>query len=222
MRKFIDITLPLSGDLPVWPGSTGFALEQTQSLASGDGTNETRLETNVHFGTHIDAPLHFIEDGCPVDQLPLHVMIGPAVVAWLPNCSAVTAVELEKLKLPDETTRLLLHTDNSRLWANGEKCFYQNFVALTEDGARWVVDHGIDLIGIDYLSIQRFSDGPSVHRILLENQTVILEGLNLNAVEPGRYDLVCLPLRLEGAEGAPARAVLMKACNQNPEKESDR
>jgi len=215
MRDFIDITLPLSGDLPVWPGSSGFELQQTKSLTSGDAANETRLETNVHFGTHIDAPLHFIEDGCPVDRLALDVMIGPAVVAWLPNCPAVTAAELEMLRLPDGTRRLLLHTDNSRLWAHEEKIFCTNFVALTEDGAQWVVDHGIDLIGIDYLSVQPLSDEPGVHRILLENDTIILEGLNLNAVEAGSYELVCLPLRLVGAEGAPARAVLIKISNQN-------
>jgi arylformamidase len=215
MRDFIDITLPLSGDLPAWPGSSGFALQQTKSLTSGDEANETRLETNVHFGTHIDAPLHFIEDGCPVDRLALNVMIGPAVVAWLPNCPAVTAAELEMLRLPGGTRRLLLHTDNSRLWADEEKTFCTNFVALTEDGAQWVVDHGIDLIGIDYLSVQPLSDEPGVHRILLENDTIILEGLNLNAVEAGCYELVCLPLRLVGAEGAPARAVLIKVSNQN-------
>jgi len=214
MGNFIDITLPLSSDLPVWPGSTGFNLRQTQSLGAGDLVNETRLETDVHFGTHIDAPLHFIENGCPVDRLPLGGMIGPAVVACFPNCPAVTAAELETLELPDETRRLLLHTDNSRLWAHGKKSFCRNFVALTEDAAQWVVDHGIDLIGIDYLSIQRFSDGPDVHRILLENDTIILEGLNLNAVEAGIYELICLPLRLVGAEGAPARAVLRKASNQ--------
>ncbi len=215
MRDFIDITLPLSGDLPVWPGSTGFDLQQTQSMAAGDRVNETRLETNIHFGTHIDAPLHYIEDGCPVDRLALDVMIGPAVVAYLPSCPAVTASELETLGLPNETKRLLLHTDNSRLWANGEKSFQEDFVALTEDGAQWVVDHGIDLIGIDYLSVQPFSDGPGVHKILLENDTIVLEGLNLNAVEAGCYELVCLPLRLVGAEGAPARAVLINVHNHD-------
>ncbi len=210
MREFIDISLGTSPDLPVWPGSSGFSIRQERSLADGHLSNETRLEINSHFGTHVDAPLHFFESGRSVDRLPLEAMIGPALVVDLEGRRDVTADALEASKIPEGMNRLILRTDNSRYWNQGCSAFRKDYVALTDDGAQWIVDHGIRLVGIDYLSIQRFSGAPRVHQILLGHDVVVLEGLDLSGVPGGSYQLVCLPLRVLGAEGAPARAVLIK------------
>jgi len=208
MLKIIDISIPLQPGMPIWPGSGGFKLEQMQLLNAGDPANVSRLVFDVHVGTHVDAPWHFWEDGATVDQLPLETLIGPAVVAYLPEVNAITAYDMEGLDLPSGTERLLRHTRNSNLWVRGVTEFKKDYVALTADAARWVVDHGILLIGIDYFSIQRYQDGPAAHKILLEADVIILEGLDLASVQPGDYELILLPLKLIGAEGAPARAVL--------------
>ncbi len=206
--SFIDISVGLGPDFPRWPGSPGFSLEWFKRLENGDGCNNSRLHSDVHIGTHVDAPLHFIRDGKTVEQLPLDILIGPAWVAYLSDVTAVTAADLSALSLPDGTERLLLRTGNSTQWAVGERDFKPDFVALTEDAAHWVVEQGIRLLGVDYLSVQRYQDGPAVHQILLEAEVVIVEGLNLSHVEPGQYELICLPVKIVGAEGAPARAVL--------------
>ena len=194
--------------MPTWPGSSGFKIIRWQSIENGDPVNSSRLVCDVHVGTHIDAPHHFLPFGITTDQLPLEVLIGPAFVAYLPHLEVITARDLKTLKIPDETTRLLFHTDNSELWRIEKKEFYPNFAALTPGAAKWIVERGIRLVGVDYLSVQRYADGPETHRILLENETIIIEGLNLSGINSGFYELICLPLRIMGAEGSPARAVL--------------
>ena len=204
----IDISLPLRCDLPTWPGSVGFRLLPILRLATGDTANVSRLDCDVHAGTHIDAPWHFLDNGVTVEQLPLDILIGPAAICHLPELSVVTARDLTRLVLPAGTRRLLLRTRNSDWWAAGVKEFRENYVALSVDAAYWVVEQGIRLIGVDYLSVQRYEDNSITHQVLLKSGVIILEGLNLAAVRPGTYELICLPLRLVGAEGAPARAVL--------------
>ncbi|MBE9507205.1 MAG: cyclase family protein [Chloroflexi bacterium] len=207
--NYIDISVALHPDIPRWPGTPGFRLEWFKRLEAGDGCNNSRLDIDVHVGTHVDAPLHFVRKGKTVEQLALDVLIGPAQVVYLPDVTSVTAAVLSALTLPSDTTRLLLRTRNSAWWATGVQAFQPDFVALTEDAARWVVEHKIHLIGVDYLSVQRYQDGPAVHQILLGAEVVVVEGLNLAGVEPGQYELICLPLKIVGAEGAPARAVLV-------------
>lgn len=210
LTEIIDISVPLRPQMPTWPGSVGIGLTRTACLEAGDPTNVSRLDCDVHMGTHVDAPWHFLENGYTVEQLPLDVLIGPAVMAYLPKVSAVTASNLADLALPPSTRRLLLRTRNSELWAEGVTEFRKDYVALTADAARWVVDRDIRLIGVDYLSVQRYDDSPLTHQLLLEAGVVIIEGLNLANVQPGAYELICLPIRLVGADGAPARAVLRK------------
>jgi arylformamidase len=147
-------------------------------------------------------------DGVTVDELALDRLIGPAFVVDLPSVAAVTARDLNCLALPPETERLLIRTRNSALWAACVAEFDPDFVALTAGAAQWIVDRGIRLIGVDYLSVQRFGDPPLTHEILLRAGVLIIEGLDLSAVQPGTHHLICLPLRILGAEGAPARAVL--------------
>lgn len=208
LREFIDISVPLWSQMPIWPGSVGFRLTRTMCLEAGDPANVSQLDCDVHVGTHVDTPRHFVKGGSTVEQLPLNVFIGPVVVAHLPKVDAITDGDLAGLGLSLGTERLLLRTRNSELWAEGVTKFRKDYVALTADAAGWVVEQGIRLIGVDYLSVQRFDDGPLTHQILLEAGVFILEGLNLADVRAGSYELICLPLNLVGAEGAPARAVL--------------
>ena len=210
MPEIIDISVPLLPEMPVWPGDGGISIVPVKRMARGDKNNLSRLDCGVHAGTHVDAPWHFLDEGSTVEQLPLDALIGEAFVAYLPEVDIIAAETLARLTLPNGTTRLLLHTRNSELWERGVTEFRKNFVALTSDAAQWLVDHGIRLIGVDYLSVHRYGDGPLIHQILLGAGIIIVEGLNLTGVAPGKYELICLPLRLDGVDGAPARAVLRK------------
>jgi arylformamidase len=209
--KIIDISIPVNPDLPVWPGDPKIVLKRYRAISEGHASNDSKLACSVHSGTHVDAPLHFIEDGLTVEQLPLDVLIGPAYVADFPEADTITPDSLEALELPRETTRLLIKTRNSALWSDPHHQFNPDFVAINTDAANWVVKRGIRLIGIDYLSIQRYKDPePLTHRILLEAGVVIVEGLCLQDAQAGHYKLICLPIKLAGSEGAPARAVMIE------------
>ncbi|UCG14840.1 MAG: cyclase family protein [Deltaproteobacteria bacterium] len=208
--KFIDISLTLSPDIPIWPGSVGFRLTPTKRLEAGDTENVSRLDCDVHIGTHVDAPRHFLTNGATVEQLPLDVLIGQAFVGCVPEDDLVTRGKLAGLDIPNNANRLLLRTRNSHFWERGVSRFRKDYVALTAEAAHWVVERGIRLIGVDYLSVQCWQDPPRTHEVLLEAGVVILEGLNLAGVEEGTYDLICLPLKIAGAEGSPARAVLRR------------
>lgn len=212
MAKIWDITLPFRTDLPLWPGDPAPRTSLMKSMEGGYRCNVTRLEMGVHFGTHLDAPCHFIEGGKAVDALALDMLVGPCVVAGIPEAAAITPAHLDALDLPADTRRLLLKTRNSALWDRPDHPFFEDYAALTPDAARWVVDKGIGLIGIDYLSIQRFADDVSTtHIVLLDAEVIIVEGLDLRAVGPGPYALTCLPMKLAGADGAPVRAILTEA-----------
>jgi arylformamidase len=159
----------------------------------------------------VDAPSHFIENGATVDQLPLDILIGRATVVELLNVDIITSEILETLALPVETKRLLFKTKNSGLWADPAHQFNPDFVALSAGAAECLVHKGVRLVGIDYLSVQLYKDAePLTHQILLGAGVIILEGLNLHKVRQGSYQLVCLPLKLAGSEGAPARAILIE------------
>lgn len=207
--KIFDISLSISPDLPVWPGDPPVELKQIESMDAGAHANVSRLNAGVHIGTHVDAPHHFLNDGRTIEQLSLDVLTGPCFVVQLPDgVEAITAEALDGMSFPEDTKRILFGTSNSRLWARGETEFQEDFVAVTEDGAEWLVKHGIQLVGVDYLSVAPFGDSVPTHRVLLQAGVVVVEGLDLSAVPRGFYDLYCLPLKLHGAEGAPARAIL--------------
>ena len=207
--SIIDVSVPLRAEMPVWPGSVGYRRESLMSIADGDPVNVSALHVEVHTGTHIDAPLHFVPGGEATDAIPLDVLVGPAWVVRLDDVDTITAAELEAAEVPFDCTRLLLRTRNSdvRWFAEGVP-FREDYAALAEDGAQWIVERGIEVVGIDYLSIQKFTDGPEVHQILLTNRVVIVEGLHLDHVQPGSYEMICLPLLAPGCEGVPARVVL--------------
>jgi arylformamidase len=208
MARYLDISVPTKEGMPVWPGSSGVAFDWVSRIEDGSVANGSTMQMDVHVGTHIDAPLHFVSGGASVGKISLDTLIGPALVLAVPDAEAITADVLDSLEVPERTERLLLKTRNSGLWRSSPRKFRKDYMALTECSARWVVGRGIRLIGIDYLSIQRFHDGPEVHQILLGAEVVIVEGLDLHDVEPGGYELTVLPIRLDGIEAAPARAVL--------------
>ncbi|MCW5851900.1 MAG: cyclase family protein [Anaerolineae bacterium] len=216
-----DLTLPISAHLAVWPGDPPVEIVREMDAAQGDAFTLTRLNISAHTGTHIDAPRHFFPSGLAIDQLPLDRLMGPAWVAEVEDGKdgkgrkageggLVTAAGLEGLRIPVDVTRLLLKTANSHLWTHPLiPTFDPDFVALDPSAARWLVERGIQLIGIDYLSIERGDESFPVHTALLRAGVVILEGLNLAHVPPGAYHLIALPMKITDADGAPARVVLI-------------
>lgn len=212
MTRLIDVSLEIGPDLLVWPGNPGVTITPTSRISRGDTSNVSEIRLGSHTGTHVDPPFHFLDDGTTAEDLPLDVMMGESTVADLRGTPGpIGPAELAGLSLREETTRLLLRTDNSALWTADPHAFPDGYVCLSSDGARWLVDHGIGLIGIDFLSIEvRGAPGHPTHRTLLEAGVVILEGLNLSEVEPGEYTLVCFPLKIAGGDGAPARAILLE------------
>lgn len=179
-------------------------------LAGGDEANASVLHMDVHCGTHIDAPLHAFADGDPVDGIPFGSLMGPVHVADLTGVDSVGPAELNALELAPSVTRVLFRTSNSELWHEGPR-FEPRYVGLTLPGAHWLADRNIGLVGVDYLSVQRYADDFETHRVLLAAGIVLLEGLSLGHIEPGTYELLCLPLSLPGSEAAPARAILVQA-----------
>lgn len=207
-----DISLTLSPTLPTWPGDPGIELDLVESMDKGAGANVTRMNMGVHTGTHVDAPHHFLNDGRTVEQLPLEVLTGPCYVIQLPDgVEAITSEVLERTEITSGMKRLLFGTRNSHLWAKGETKFQTDFVAITEDGAEWLVKRGVQLVGVDYLSVAPYEEGAPTHEILLRAGVVVVEGLNLAKVIRGFYDLYCLPLKIAGSDGAPARAILVQS-----------
>jgi arylformamidase len=192
--RIVDVSVPVRPGMIVYPGDPEVRLERVSSIEDGDGFNLSRLDLGVHSGTHVDAPLHFLADGAAVETLPLDVLVGPCVVVDGLDAAAV----------PPGAERVLFKTQNGRLWERGE--FTEDFAELDGAAARALVAAGVRLVGIDYLSI----GDEEAHRILLGAGVIAVEGLDLREVEPGEYRLVCAPLKLEGAEGAPARVLLLR------------
>jgi arylformamidase len=206
--RFLDVSVPLAAATPTYPGNPPFELEAIKRMASGASSNVSRVVMGTHAGTHVDAPRHFFDDGIPVDDLPLDLLIGRARVVDLPKRGGITAEDLAAAGLREDL-RVLLRTPNSALW-NGS-AFKEEYTHLTEAGARYLVEQGVKVIGIDYLSVEQFrKPGAPAHRALLSEGVIIIEGLDLSEAEPGMYELYCLPLRIAGADGAPARVVLKR------------
>lgn len=210
MRTY-DITLTISPELPVWPGDQKIILERTEKIEEGATANVTRLSMTVHAGTHVDAPFHFLGgDALTVDQLPLNLLTGRAYVLHLADeVDLITASILERAEIPPRTRRLLFKTRNSAIWESQEKEFRTDFVALSADAAQYLVDRNIRLVGVDYLSVAPYDQPVATHEILLQAGVVVVEGLNLSEVSQGRYSFYCLPLKIAGVDGAPARAILV-------------
>jgi arylformamidase len=206
---WIDISMPLDNGMAQWPGDTRFELRETLRLADGGECNLSELHTCVHIGTHMDAPRHFLEGGAGMDALPIRAVVGRARVIAIRDPDLIRVAELEPHR-PAKGERLLFKTANSAPgWKTRE--FQKKFVHIPADTARYLATCGVLTVGVDYLSVGGFeTDGAETHRVLLGAGIWIIEGLDLEAVDPGGYELVCLPLKIVNGDGAPARAVLRK------------
>jgi arylformamidase len=202
---WIDISLPLASGMVTWPGDPPVSIERFEEIDAGEAANVSRLEMGAHTGTHVDAPVHFVQGAPGIDSMPLSATIGPARVLDIADPVSVKPAELERHAVqPGE--RILLKTLNSDRWSN---TFVEDFVYISQEGARHLVERGARTVGIDYLSVGGFHhDAVETHVALLEAGVWIIEGLDLSRVSPGRYALCCLPLRIIGGDGAPARAAV--------------
>lgn len=206
--RIYDISVGITPDMPVWPGDPSVVLERVSSIDNGAEANISHFSAGVHVGTHIDAPAHFLQEGQTVEHLSIRTLLGRAYVIDLSEADRLTEGILQSAGIPPRTKRLLLKTRNSELWQDHSHPFDRDYIAVEPDGAEWLVQRGVRLIGVDYLSVAPYQDPVPTHRILLQAGVVIVEGLNLSDVRQGRYNLYCLPMKLVGAEGAPARAIL--------------
>ncbi len=205
-----DISISISPTMPTYPGDPAVSIEPILQIAKGNAANVSRLSFGDHTGTHLDPPVHFIPGGKTVDQLDLDTLYGPArVVDFTHVAKHITADDLERAQIPAGVLRVLCKTRNSAMWDRPD--FQKDFVALAFDAAHWLVDHGVRLIGIDYLSVEAFdASEPRAHRILLGAGVIAVEGLNLTDIAPGDYTLACLPIKIQGGDGAPCRAILIE------------
>lgn len=209
--QIYDISVEINPSLPIWPGDPPFDLERVSKIEDGANANVSRVTMGVHTGTHIDAPFHFLREGSTVERVALEKLVGPAQVISVPEeAEVIDSGVLERLSLAEGATRLLLKTRNSRFWEEPQSVFHTDFVGVSADGAEYLVARGVQLVGIDYLSIAPYKKSRPTHEILLRNGTVIVEGLNLSAVPTGEYNLYCMPLRLAGSDGGPARVILVR------------
>jgi len=203
--EILDVSIPIRTRMPIYPANAGVALRRIDAIADGAVANVSAVDLGAHTGTHVDAPNHFLDGAGSVDTVALAPLIGPAVVV---DATAVDktldAAAVAAAGVPAGAERVLFKTRNSQLWEQDE--FSEDFVSFDASGARALLDAGVRLVGIDYLSI----GDPGAHRALLGADVAVVEGLDLRAVEPGPYQLVCLPLKLVGSDGGPARAVLLR------------
>jgi arylformamidase len=204
-----DVTVPLKPDMPTYAGEEPGPILSFHSLISeGQSANVSALSIGSHTGTHVDAPCHFLEGRSGVEAMPLESLVGPCQVIEYGGDRHITAADLEAAGIPASTRRLLIKTRSGRFW--DDTVFRSDFVGLAGDAGGWLADRGYLLVGIDYMSIEQFRSAThEVHKALLEKNIVIVEGVDLRTIAPGAYFLVCAPLKVVGAEGAPARVFLL-------------
>lgn len=207
-----DVTLSIHPGMPVWPGDPNVQLERISKIEDGANANVSRLSLSAHTGTHVDAPYHFLGDSpITVEKLSLDVLVGDAFVLHLPDdVDVINRDVLATLDFPSGVERLLFRTRNSNYWAQEKDIFQSKFVGIDAGAASFLVDLGLKLVGIDYLSIAPYKNSRPTHEILLKAQMVIIEGLDLSYISQGHYDLYCLPMKLRAADGAPARVILVE------------
>jgi arylformamidase len=204
-----DVSVRLSNHVPVWPSGPAIRLEPTLHLSRDKSYtfHETLIQISSHMGTHIDAPYHFVENGKRLHQIPLERLVGKATVFEFPGVWSIGERELKPLKW-DGIERVLFKTENSKHWQDGS--FYEQFVYLEPEGAQFLIERGVQLVGIDYLSIEKYkAEKHRTHFALLEKDVVVIEGLDLTGVGPGEYSMVALPLNLLDTDGGPTRVILM-------------
>jgi len=204
--KYYDISLNLSADTARWITSIPFELHERRRIVRGDASNSSAVTMSLHSGTHLDAPFHFVADGPTIDKLPLDHFLGPALVCEVGADRYIEAEHVAQIDLGG-ITRVLFKTRNSELLKRG--VYDPDFVAFSVPAAEALVAKGVKLVGLDFLSVAHAGEEQvPVHRAFLDRGVALLEGVDLSAINPGRYELICFPLRIRGADGAPCRAVL--------------
>ena len=204
---WIDISVPLRDSMVHWPGDPPVTVKLVKDIEQGDSANVSVLSMGAHSGTHIDAPLHFIRQGTGIDMMPLDTTIGKARVIEIEDTESVKPEELLRHRLRRGERILFTTRNSSHVWQTDE--FVEDFVFISDDAARFLVERGVRMVGVDYLSVGSYKHGGSyVHKTLLGGGIWIIEGLDLSWVIPGKYELICLPLRLVRGDGAPARAIV--------------
>ncbi|MFC2024132.1 cyclase family protein [Chloroflexota bacterium] len=205
--SWIDITVPIRKAMVHWPGDPPVNIERIKEIGRGDNANLSQITMGSHSGTHVDAPRHFIEGGQSIDKMPLEMTIGRARVIEISDQESIKPQELKGHHIR-RGERLLFKTRNSgRVWRS--EGFTEDFVFISDEAARFLVARGVKVVGVDYLSVGSYRwGGKYVHQTLLGGGVWLIEGLDLSGVNPGRYELICLPLKISGGDGAPARVVL--------------
>src|SRR3954468_23394224 len=207
--RLLDVSVLLTPGLATYPGNPAFELGPVKRIAEGGSSNVSRISLGTHTGTHVDAPRHFFDGKPGVDALAIDLLIGRVRVIDLPHRGGITQEHLAAAGLREDL-RVLLRTPNSALW-NSHDGFHTDYTYISEDGAKFLVDQGVKVVGVDYLSVEQFKKaGAPAHHMLLGNGVIIIEGLNLSDAEPGPYEMYCLPLKLANGDGAPARVVLKR------------
>lgn len=208
-----DISIPITNNTPVWPGDPKITIRQVSAIKEGDESNVTQIRMSVHTGTHIDAPNHFFDQGITIDKIPLTQLIGDALVVEVDDEINVISAEVlsSHPQIGDirRARKILFRTRNSTFWQKYPDQFMKDYVGIDTSGADFLATLDLDLIGMDYLSIAPFHDLNKPHQILLAKGVVLLEGIDLSQASADIYQLICLPLKLTGVEGAPVRAILI-------------
>ncbi len=209
--KIHDISLNITSRTPVWPGDIPVWLERAKKIEEGEEDNLSQLKMGVHTGTHLDAPYHFVNEGKKIDEIPLDIFIGACQVVQVGDeVGLITAKEIAKAGIDRSIPRIIFKTRNSTEWLNPNPVFNKDFVGVSTDGAAALVEMGMKLVGLDYLSVAPFDSGKPVHDVFLQAGLVLLEGADLSRIQPGNYQLICLPLKLGATEGSPTRAILVE------------
>jgi arylformamidase len=208
MGVFYDVSLEIYPGMVVWPGDQAVERKRVSKIEAGRNANVSVMKCGVHTGTHVDAPYHFLADGKTLEKLDIQVLVGLGYVADLPGVAKIDSNVLESAGIPAGTERLLVRTRNSEEWKTDPKKFREDYVGLDTTGAEWLVQRGIRLFGIDYLSVATRTQTKPVHQVLLKKEMILVEGLNLNSVPAGPCRVYCLPLKIRGSDGAPARVLL--------------
>lgn len=207
-QRFYDLSMSIENGMISWPSDGPVKIDRVRSMEHGERLNQSRLDMSAHTGTHIDAPVHFLKDGTGIDTVPLEILIGPAVLVNIAGVREVGSQHFQSAGIPSGTERLLVKTDNEKLLEKSK--FDKEFTYITREGAGYLIEQGIRLVGVDYLSVAEYGKGDAVHRALLGAGIVIIEGLDLRDVPAGSYHMTALPLRIKDCDGAPARVVLEK------------
>jgi arylformamidase len=208
-EQLIDVSISIQPGMLVYPGDPEVEMRPAARISDGDDVNLTELTIATHAGTHVDANWHFFDDGDRLSAIALERLIGPCQVVDLSDRTEdIDAGALDAADIADGTTRLILKTRNSEFWGTDPTTFRDDYVGISSSGSRWLIDHGIDFVGIDYLTVEPTDSDGETHRMLLGAGVVILETIDLRQVRAGEYTLYCLPLRIDDGDGAPARVVL--------------